>query len=96
MATPMHNFAKQILAVCVLLTAASCQSGNSAEVDLTLSQTPSTVQAAFTQRYQGVVIQQVTRSTRGNQDYYTFKFTGNDGKDRTVQMNEAGDEIENH
>ncbi len=80
----------------VLLMLVGCQSGNANETDLILTQTPPGVQAAFMDQHRGATIKQITRTTQANQDYYTFKFTGTDGNDRAVKMNEAGDVIENH
>jgi hypothetical protein len=92
----MFKLSNRLLASCVLLTAMGCQSSGSNETDLLFTQTPPAVQAAFTKTYNGAVIKQVARTTNGNQDYYTFTITGTDGKDQTVKMNEAGDEIDRH
>ena len=86
----------RMISAMVLLTIVGCESDGSPPEDLILSQASPAVQAEFLQHYQGATIKQLTRTSRGGQDYYTFKITGVDGKDRTIEMNEAGDEIDNH
>jgi hypothetical protein len=85
-----------VLSAMMMLAITGCQSDQSPQEDLILTQAPPAVRAEFIQRHQGTTIKRLTRGSHGGQDYYTFTLTGPDGKDRTIVMNEAGDEIDNH
>ena len=73
-----------------------CKSDGSEATGLLLSQTPPTVQAAYTDDYRGTVIRTISRQTRGGQDYYTVKYRAADGSDHDVVFNGAGNEIDKH
>jgi hypothetical protein len=74
--------------------AAGCQ--GSGGTPLILSQTPPTVQAAYTADHSGTTIQSITRQTTGGQDLYTFKYLAADGSKHDLVYNGAGNEIDKH
>jgi len=78
-----------------LAVAAGCQAGGE-QTPVDFSRTPPTVQVAYNEDHGGTSIQDVTRTTRGGEDYYTVRYSAADGSKHDVVYNEAGDEIDRH
>jgi hypothetical protein len=77
-------------------TAVGCQPAPTEQVQMSLTQTPPTVQAAFNEYHPGAVIRSVTRDTRGDEHYYTVDYDGPDGSNHDVVYNGGGNEIDKH
>ena len=75
---------------------AGCQAGGGQPVPLVFSQTPPTVQAAYSQDHRDGVIQAIGRTSRDGDDYYTIAYTLPDGSKHDVVYNGAGNEIDKH
>ena len=81
--------------VAIQFCCASCQS-NSANIQrVSFNRTPPAVQSAFLAYFTpAATIEKIEREQQGDQDYYTFTFVDKDHKNREVELNEGGDQIQ--
>ena len=81
----------------LVLGSVGCQTTPRHGPSISFDQAPPAVRSAFLAYYSpDTAVQNIFRDAKGGQDYYTFTYKDKDGQTHEVELNEGGDQVDQH
>ncbi len=86
-----------VAGIALVLGCGGCQAAAKQGPSISFDQTPPAVRSAFLAYYSpDTPVQNIIREAKGGQDYYTFTYKDKDGQTHEVELNEGGDQVDQH